>query len=133
MRYSNESYLSKDFSLNVEFLFVENGAADGWRAYILSHISYGFRSSAQADVHRLTEGSSRMIGLINDFKRNNPPLDSSLARSSDIDYVCWTESVYSLDQMKSIASAWVDITAYYIQHGGSFPAIQKKLAAQGII
>jgi len=133
MNYKNEIYLSKDRSLNVEFLFVEDGACHGWRAYILSHISYGIRSSSQTDVHRLTESNSRMIGLINDFKRNNPPLDGTLARSSDIDYVCWTESVYSLEQMKSIASVWVDITAHYIRSGGSFSEIQKKLSRQGII
>ena len=133
MNYNNAIYLSKDRSLNVEFLFVEDGACHGWRAYILSHISYGIRSSSHVDVHRLTESSTNMIGLINNFKQNNPPTDSSVVRSSDIDYICWTESVYSLEQMMSIASAWTDITAYYIKHGGSFPEIQKQLTRLGVI
>ena len=133
MQYINRWYRSKDRTLEVEFLFVELDETRGWRAYILSHINYGMRSSAQTDVHRLTENDSYMCGVVNNFKRNNPPLNYMLIRDSSIDYVCWTATVDSLDQMMSIASVWTDITAYYIRYGGSFPEIQRKLSREGVI
>ena len=133
MRYLHDCYLSKDRSLTVEFLFVDLGVSRGWRAYILSPIDYGFQSSAQIDVHKFSENDEYMERLVTDFKYNNPPIGGVQRRCRDVEYVCWTKKVYSLDQMMSIASSWADITAYYIRYGGSFPEIQRKLSWEGVI
>ncbi len=137
MRYINDKYTSKDKKLAVEFLFVDLGGSEGWRAYILSEIDYhrysAFRSDAQIDVHRLTEKDDYMVCLVNRFKMNNPPIDARLTRSDDVEYLCWTKAVYDIDSLLNIASVWVDITAYYIQNGGTFEQIQKTLSRKGII
>ncbi len=133
MRYHHDYYTSKDHTLSVEFLFVNLSDTNNWRAYILSHINYGMRSSSHTEVHRLTESDIYMRELISDFKRDHPSPNMTLVRESSIEYVCWTAKVDSLDVMMSIASAWVDITAYYIRYGGSFPEIQQKLSREGVI
>lgn len=137
MRYIHDMYTSKGKKLDVEFLFVDLGGSKGWRAYILSGIDYhrysAFRSDAQIDVHRLTEKDDYMVSLVNRFKMNNPPIDARLTRSEDVEYMCWTKAVYDIDTLLNIASVWVDITAYYIQNGGSFEQIQKKLTRHGVI
>ena len=121
MRYEHAYYLTKDRSLEVEFLLLHLGPARGWRAYILSDINYKrvspTRSTAIYDIHRLTETrGERYI----DAARPYP-------------YVCWNQTIHDLDTMKNVCAVWSEITAYYIRHGGSFSSIQRKLSAQGVI
>ena len=40
MRYENNFYRTSDGLLDVEFLFVDLGGSNGWRAYILTDINY---------------------------------------------------------------------------------------------
>lgn len=137
MRYYQGVSCSKDGTLSVEFLIVDLGKSLGWRAYILSDIYYqrfsADRSGAQLDVHKLSEDDTYLYSLVINFMRNNPPMMRYGRRPSSVEYVCWTKSIYDLNKMKTIASAWVDITAYYIQYGGSFPEIKKKLCKAGVI
>lgn len=120
MRYEHAFYMTRDRQLDVEFLLLDLGTR-GWRAYILSDINYtsvsASRSRSILDTHRLSEKSTE--------RRIDP--DKSYY------YVCWNQTVRDLETMKRICAAWSEITAYYIQHGGSFPAIQKKLTEQGVI
>lgn len=121
MRYENNWYTTTDRSLEIEFLLLEISPSVGWRAYILSDIDYnrvsGERSSLCADTHRLYESDNQRY------------IDPDVSYP----YVCWTQTIRSLDTMRTIAAVWSEITAYYIKHGGSFSAIQKKLADEGVI
>jgi hypothetical protein len=91
MRYEHAYYLTKDRSLEVEFLLLHLGAARGWRAYILSDINYKrvspTRSTAIYDVHRLTE------------TRGERYIDAAKAYP----YVCWNQTIHDLDTMKMSA------------------------------
>lgn len=120
MRYEHAFYRTGDRELDVEFLLLDLGAR-GWRAYILSDIDYTRfspgRSRSILDTHRLRESSTE--------RRVDP--------EKSYYYVCWNQTVPDLPTMKRICAAWSEITAYYIRHGGTFPDIQKKLAARGIL
>lgn len=117
MRYEHAWYLTKDKSLNVEFLFLNLGEQSGWRAYILSGVDYKTRSDSCLITHRLYEG------------RNERYIDESVAYP----YICWSQTVHDLETLKNIAAVWSEITAYYILHGGEFEKIQARLAAEGVI
>ena len=137
MNYYNDFYITRDNKLTVEFLFVDLGYGKGWRAYILSDINYQrrsyLRSDAQTDVHRLTEHDDKMICLVNNFKRNNPPLNPLITRTDSVEYVCWTKPMYDRESLMSVASVWADITSYYIENGGSFEQIHKLFTRRGYI
>ena len=118
-------YLTKDKKHDVEFVFMHMGLS-GWRAYIITDIDYKKRKDNFSEQHRLV-----------DYDEDHWVSCACCADNFDIDeelnYICWTENVYSLDKMMAIAAAWCEITFYYIRYGGEFPEIQKKLAERGII
>lgn len=121
MRYEHIWYTTKDQSLTIEFLMLHLGGTKGWRAYILTDINYKrvstSRSTGWHDTHRFFESSTeRYI----DVAKSYP-------------YVCWEPAIQELNVLKNVAAVWCEITAYYIRHGGTFPAIQQKLADQGVI
>lgn len=134
MMYENNFYRTSDGALDIEFLFVDLGPNDGWRAYILTDINYkrcsGNRSDSCTDIHRLTESNETRIQKIRRFIQNTR--DNSPA-NSPIHYICWTEKINDLDKLRNIAKAWSEITAYYIRNGGNFETIQKTLVTRGII
>lgn len=120
MRYEHAYYMTKDRSLDVEFLLLDLGSR-GWRAYILSNIDYkkvsSSRSTSILDTHRLSErDGERYIDTARPYY-----------------YICWNQTIRDLETMKNICAVWSEITAYYIQHGGTFSSIQKKLTDQGVI
>lgn len=132
MRYENNTYTTSDNLWDIEFLFVEISPCC-WRAYILTDINYkrfsDTRSDSVTDVHRLTEGNEAIVSKIQAFiKTNNIPYHNPIIR-----YICWTEHIRTLERMREIAKNWSEITSYYIQYGGSFESIQKKLESKGII
>ena len=120
-----ERYTTRDASLSINFLFVNNGAL-GWRVYIIDNINYRGRATSCHVTHRLTEQDPRKIALVRSFR-----LSSRTA--SPVHYICWTGRLESLEDARKLAHAWSEITAYYIRRGGSFSSIQSKLIAQGII
>ena len=71
MQYENNFYRTSDGLLDVEFLFVDLGGTNGWRAYILTDINYQMfssnRSTACSTIHRLTEGNNDMKRKIINF------------------------------------------------------------------
>lgn len=134
MMYENNFYRTSDDTLDIEFLFVDTGPIDGWRAYILTDINYKRcsinRSDSCSDIHRLTECNDSRLQKIRRFLQNTRDNSPS---NKPIYYICWTEKIDNLDKIRNIAKAWSEITAYYIQNGGSFERIQKILSARGII
>lgn len=129
MLYENNFYTTHDLSQDIEFLFVNRGSL-GWRAYILSEINYKGRSTSCGTIHRLTESDSEVLRKIRRFLHNTRPV---VNETSPIHYICWSKPVFDLDDMREVAKTWSEITAYYIRHGGSFPDIQQRLKAQGVI
>lgn len=129
MQYEDNTYLTSDRFLDVEFLFVEI-EPNNWRIYILSNINYGSRSTDAMAIHRLIETDKDLKTKINRYKHNTP---SPISENDTVYYICWSAKITDLKTAKSIAKAWSEITAYYIRHGGSFPEIQKKLAKRNII
>ena len=134
MMYENNFYRTRDGTLDLEFLFVDTGPINGWRAYIISDIDYkcysNDRSVAISDIHRLTEKDEARLQKIHRFiqsTRDNYP------DTKPVHYICWTEKIDSLDKMRNIARAWSEITAYYIRYGGRFDKIQALLEANGFI
>ena len=121
MKYEHIYYLTKDKSLDIEFLFLDLGPSIGWRAYILSDINYKrvsrLRSDSGGTVHRLKEiAGHRYVNSNRDYY-----------------YICWTKPIYSLESIRKLAQMWSEITAYYIKYGGTFDTIQPLLKARGII
>lgn len=134
MLFENNTYRTSDRLLDIEFLFVDMGDAVGWRAYILTDINYKMFSSLRSDsigtVHRLTETNKEMIRKINNFIRMSRETNETM---NTIQYICWNKAIHSLDDMKTIAKTWSEITAYYIRNGGSFKTIQPVLKSRGVI
>ncbi len=127
MRYEHNFYRTTKGFLDLEFLFVDLGEL-GWRAYILSKIDYkrvsATRGTAFTDIHILTEQDEVVAQKIRNFIQATK---GSVEGFETINYVCWNTVVKDLDKFRNITCAWSEITAYYIQHGGTFPSIQKKL------
>lgn len=134
MQYENNFYRTSDGLLDVEFLFVDLGEASGWRAYILTDINYKmfsrFRSTDCSIIHRLTESNSDMKRKINNFIQMTRQT-SDINRT--IHYICWSNAIHNLSDMREVAKTWSEITAYYIRNGGSFGSIQPILKQRGII
>lgn len=66
--------------------------ADGtWRVYIVSQPSYGTRPAGQHRAHWLSENGRR--------------------------YVCWTGTLHTLEEAKTVAAEWADRTQRYIATG----------------
>ena len=134
MMYENNFYKTFDGTLDVEFLFVDTGPDNGWRAYIISDINYKRvarnRSDSCSDIHRLTENDSSRLEKIRRFIRSTR---EGYSQDKPIHYICWTEKIYDLAKMRNVAKAWCEITAYYIKNGGSFERIQATLKSRGLI
>ena len=134
MKYEHNFYRTLDGTLDIEFLFVDTGPADGWRAYILTDINYKsvseYRSGSCVDIHKLVEKNDTRLQKIRRFIQSTR---DNYSQDEPVYYICWTETVDNLDKMRNIAKAWSEITAYYIQHGGSFEKIQGILQSRGII
>lgn len=134
MLYENNFYRTSDGLLDIEFLFVDLGRTIGWRAYILTDINYRmfsiFRSTCCFDIHRLSEGDKDLKLKINNFIQATRCTDTV---KKTIYYICWSQPIHDLSDMREIAKTWSEITAYYIRNGGSFSSIQKKLKQRKII
>lgn len=132
MRYEFNMYRTSDKFLDIKFLFVEVAPSD-WRAYILTDLNYQRISQERSDsitvIHRLTEHDESLSTKVFAFIRNNNIPYSK----QTIHYICWSSVVKSLESMREVAKTWSEITAYYIQHGGSFETIQPRLKARGIV
>lgn len=126
MKYEQNYYLTHDGSLDVEFLFLDLGQALGWRAYIISDINYKTR----LPMHRLTEPIDENKSAVKQILRR---LHFGFPQTKMPQYICWSQNVYELEDIREVAKSWTEITAYYIKHGGNFADIQKKLAKKGII
>ena len=93
MRRHRAYYRTRDGVADYLFIFEEQ--RDGtWRAYIEQQPSYRGRASDAHSTHRLSDGSRK--------------------------YVCWTESLQSLEEAKRIAALWADKTQEYIRTGTRF-------------
>lgn len=134
MMYEDNFYKTFDGTLDVEFLFVDTGPDNGWRAYIISDINYKRvarnRSDSCSDIHRLTENDSSRLEKIRRFIQSTR---EGYPQNKPIHYICWTEKIYDLAKMRNVAKAWCEITAYYIKNGGSFERIQATLKSRGLI
>lgn len=97
------SYLTKDRSLDIDFVFMNCGSDIGWRIYIITPIDYKTRSRCSVDAHWLKE-----------LNETYP-------------YICWDRKIQSLEDAKKIAAIWSDCTAYYIRHGGNFQTIASRI------
>ena len=134
MQYENNFYRTSDGLLDIEFLFVDLGAASGWRAYILTDINYKMFSKMRSDgcsvVHRLTESNADMKRKVFNFMRSTREMNGS---EPSLRYICWSTAIHDLDTMREVAKTWSEITAYYIRNGGSFGEIQPILKQRGVI
>lgn len=130
MQYENNFYLTHDRSLDIEFLFLDRGATIGWRAYILTDINYRLHGFSSGTIHRLVETDANIKEMVRNFMRETRTIRNV---NKPLYYICWSSTIRNLEDMRTVAKAWSEITAYYIKHGGTFPAIQKKLKEKGII
>ena len=134
MQYENNFYRTSDGLLDVEVLFVDLGGTNGWRAYILTDINYQMfsstRSTACSTIHRLTEGNNDMKRKIINFMQMTRQMNNA---DRTIYYICWSNPIHNLSDMREVAKTWSEITAYYIRNGGSFGSIQPKLKRRGVI
>lgn len=103
MNYERLDYISGDRSLRIDFVFWDCGPSLGWRIYIINKIDYKNRNTSFHTTHRLH------------FTGDTYPC------------ICWQGKISTLEQAKSVASVWGDATALYIQDGGSFDAIVRRL------
>ena len=133
MRLEHNYYKTVIGNMDFEFIFVELGNI-GWRAYIINDINFKAVSHLRSDsitvVHRLWETDYHLKNKIYDY------IDSIRLRSVKRDnlwYICWSEKINSLEDMREIAKSWAEITAYYIKNGGSFESIQPLLKSRRII
>ena len=103
MVYERLDYRTSDGSLVIDFFFVYDSDARGWRIYIISGLDYKGRDASGQATHR------------NHF-------DGDTYQS-----VCWRGRLSTLEEAKAVAALWADCTAQYIKGGGSFDAIAKRL------
>jgi hypothetical protein len=97
------SYVTYDKFLEVDFVFWYCGERIGWRIYIINPINYKGRKTSWHATHRL-----------------HYPWDTYPC-------ICWKGKIATLEQAKTVASLWTDATSLYIQFGGSFDEIARKL------
>lgn len=103
MNYKRLIYKTLDGSMNIEFVFMDCGERIGWRVYIISDIEYGEQDASGPATHR-----------------NHFPGDTYKC-------ICWTRKINTLDEAKTIAALWSDVTSCYIKNGGSFDSIASSL------
>ena len=103
MDYKRLSYTTADKSMEFDFVFMDCGSSIGWRIYIINDINYGERNTSSSATHRLH------------------------ASGETYDYICWQGKISTLEDAKTIASLWADVTAIYIRTGETFDAIAKRL------
>jgi len=96
-------YRSSDGNMYFSFCFCNEGVFKGWKIQILDPIDYKGRNTGGHATHRL-------------FHDND-----------DYDCICWEGKIRSLEEAKSVASLWGDITSLYIRGMGSFDTIAGKL------
>jgi proteasome lid subunit RPN8/RPN11 len=83
-------YRTKDGCADYEFSFVRRWNGE-WRAYIISQPSYGGRDTSLVKTHRYSHGSRK--------------------------YVCWTQSLYTQEDLEKVVALWADKTQDYIRYG----------------
>ncbi len=86
-------YRTKDGRADYGFS-IERQPDGSYRAYIVSHPSYGRRDTSLHVTHRLQDGSRY--------------------------YVCWTNRLETEQQARQVAALWADATQEYIKHGRRF-------------
>lgn len=140
MEYENDFYRTSGHRMTVEFLMVNVSEETGWRAYILSEINYKAYSDNRSDgghqTHRISESDREMIRKVKTFMLMNPPFPGTPARvdpERELCYICWTGHIKTKDSIRLLAATWAEISAYYIQFGGSFETIQPVLKRLGMI
>lgn len=84
-------YRATDGRSDFGFTFAWIAAASTWRIYIDAQPSYGTRSSALWDTHRLTEGPRY--------------------------YICWTHRLATLHTAQQVAAMWAEATTEYLRSG----------------
>ena len=93
MRRHRAYYRTQDGRADYLFSFEEQ--SDGsWRAYIENQPSYRDRPPDAHSTHRLPDGDRK--------------------------YVCWTDSLWSLEEVKQVAALWANKTQDYIRTGNGF-------------
>ncbi len=93
MRRHHAYYRTGDGAADYAFSFEEQ--QDGtWRVYVDGQPSYQGRASGAHATHRLSDGGRK--------------------------YICWTESLSTLDAAKQVAATWADKTQGYIRTGRTF-------------
>ena len=102
MKYEICSYITYDRSLTIDFIFYDCGEDIGWRIYIISPIDYKGRNTSYHETHRLH------------FEKDTYPC------------ICWRGNLTTLEQAKTVASFWADVTAQYIKGYGSFDDITSR-------
>lgn len=93
MRRHRAYYRTRDGAADYLFLFEEQRGGS-WRAYIEEQPSYRGRAEGAHPTHRLSDGDGK--------------------------YVCWTESLRTLEEAKRVAALWADKTQEYIRTGREF-------------
>lgn len=116
-----------------EFLFVDLGSK-GWRAYILSDINYKRFSADRSDdphiVHVFNEIDRNLSDLIRNFASG---CGIGSINDDTIWYICWSQKITCLEDMREVAKSWSEITSYYVRYGGNFSEIQPILKSRGVI
>lgn len=87
-------YRTRDGMADYGFSF-ERDSNGTWRAFITSQPSYRGADDGLHATHRLRSTDGRY-------------------------YVCWTGSIYSLDEIMAVARLWADATQDYIRYGRRF-------------
>ncbi|MBQ7542217.1 MAG: hypothetical protein IJT44_08005 [Clostridia bacterium] len=132
MQYEFNTYTTSDGELEVSFLFLEIDK-DEWQAYILTDINYQRYDEERDDslncIHRLGEYDSDIKDNVFNFIREN----NILYTNPKLYYICWTEDITSLENMKEVAKAWCELTALYVKYGTEFSVNHPKLKERGII
>ena len=86
-----------------DFVFMDCGAAIGWRVYIINKIDYTGRNASPYAAHQLhTPGET-------------------------YPYICWAGRISTLEQAKVVAATWADANMLSIRTGESFDEIVKRL------
>lgn len=121
MRYEHIFYRTRYDRMEIEFLLLETGRTEGWRAYVLTDIDYKrfskVRSTDWHFTHLLYEADDKRY----------------IDRKKSYPFVCWDQPIRDLAVLKTVAATWAELTAYYIRNGGTFPENQKKLADLDIL
>lgn len=105
--FERQMYLTKDGSLDIDFVFMDCEGTIGWRIYIITPIDYKRCSPSRPEG----SGSAHWLKASGETYR----------------YVCWSEKIESKEDAKEVARLWAECTAYYIKHGGDFGSIARNI------